>query len=137
MIKTAVTDSAFAKIVAGEIPAYKLYENDTTLAFLDINPQHEGHTLVIPKKQPAEFVWDLSDDQYLELAKTIKKVALRLRQVLPYPFIHQAIVGTDVPYAHVHLIPFTVTADLHSAHDTGEPDHQALAELAQKLYFED
>lgn len=128
-------DSIFTKIINGEIPAHKIYEDDKTLAFLDIYPKNEGHTLVIPKVSPAEFVWDLDDAIYQAVMATSKKVALRLREVLPYPYIHQAVVGTDIPYAHVHLIPFTATKDLHPKHGEAEPDHEALATLAEKLRF--
>lgn len=130
-------DSIFTKIVRGEIPCHKIYEDEQTLAFLDIHPKHEGHTLVIPKANPAEFVWDLNDPTYTALMLASKKVALRLRDVLPYRYVHEAIVGTDVPYAHIHLIPFDTTDQLHGAgvQATTEPDHTALAALAEKLRF--
>ncbi len=131
-------DSIFTKIIKGEIPCHKIYEDEKTLAFLDIYPKNEGHTLVIPKVHPAEFVWDLDDDTYQSVMATAKKVALRLREVLPYQYVHQAVVGTDVPYAHVHLIPFATTSDLHgsaAADMSGEPDHGAFAALAEKLRF--
>ncbi len=131
-------DSIFAKIVAGEIPAHKVYEDEKTLALLDIYPKHEGHVLVIPKVHPAEFVWELDSDTYQAVMKTVQKVALRLREVLPYPYIHSAVVGTDIPYAHVHVIPFAVAADLHNPQRTDiEPDHTAFAALAEKLAFHD
>lgn len=129
-------DSIFTQIVSGEIPAHKVYEDDTTLAFLDIYPTHEGHVLVIPKVRPAEFVWDLDSEIYQDVMETARKVALRLREVLPYRYIHEAIVGTDVPYAHVHLVPFDTTADLHQPQRNDiEPDHATLAALAEKLHF--
>lgn len=131
-------DSAFAKIVRGELPCHKVYEDELTLAFLDIYPKTTGHTMVIPKVHPAEFVWDLDDEIYAAVMKTSKKVARRLREVLPYTYVHEAVVGTDVPYAHVHLVPFNKTADLHNPQRTDlEPDHEAFASLAAKLYFED
>ena len=128
-------DSIFTKIIKGEIPAHKVYEDDKTLAFLDIHPLQPGHTLVIPKNQ-VEFVWDLPDEDYQAVMETSKKVALRLRDVLGKPYIHERIVGTDVPHAHVHLIPFTVTSDIRGIEgQDGEPDHAALSELAKKLAF--
>lgn len=131
-------DSIFSKIVAGEIPCHKIYEDDSTLAFLDIYPKNEGHVLVIPKKNPTEFVWDLDDNIYAELMLTCRKVAKRLRDVLPYKYVHEAIVGTDIPYAHVHLIPFDTTSQLHHPQRTDiAPDHEAFAKLAEKLYFTD
>lgn len=128
--------SIFTKIVTGEIPSHKVYEDDRTLAFLDIYAVVDGHTLVIPKKQ-VEFVWDLDDEDYLALMTTVKKVALRLREELGVDYVGEKIIGVDVPHAHVHLIPFDNTADLHRANqENSEPDHEALAALAQKLYFE-
>jgi len=131
-------DSVFAKIVAGDIPCHKIYEDQYTLAFLDIYPKSDGHVMVIPKIRPAEFVWDLDDDVYEHVMRTCKKLALHLRERTGKPYIHEAIVGTDVPYAHVHLIPFTTTADLRTSQRTDiEPDHEAFASLAAKLRLDD
>ncbi len=128
--------SIFTKIINGEIPSHKVYEDDSTLAFLDIYAVVPGHTLVIPKKQ-VEFVWDLGEVDYQNLMKTVQKVALRLRNVLGVEYIGEKIIGTDVPHAHVHLIPFTDPSDLHRANqENAEPNHEELAALAQKLYFE-
>lgn len=127
-------NSIFAKIVRGEIPCHKVYEDDMTLAFLDIYPKNEGHTLVIPKVNPAEFVWDLDEETYQACMSTAKKLALHLRQSLPYPYVHQAVVGVDVPYAHIHLIPFRTTDDFNKPQRMDvEPDHGALAELAARV----
>lgn len=128
-------DSIFAKIVAGEIPAHKVYEDDKTLAFLDVYPKNEGHVLVIPKVNPAEFIWQLDDDTYHAVMSTVKKVALRQLEVMPFEHIHQAVVGIDVPYAHVHVIPFNTTTDLAAEQPTDEPDHELLASIAEKLRF--
>lgn len=128
-------DSIFTQIVNGDIPCHKIYEDERTLAFLDIHPVQPGHTLVIPKEQ-IEFVWDLPDDLYQAVMATTKKVALRMREVLPQQFIHERIVGIDVPHAHIQLIPFDTTAELRIEQDmTAEPDHAALAEIAKKLMF--
>jgi histidine triad (HIT) family protein len=128
-------DSIFTKIIKGEIPCHKVYEDEKTLAFLDIHPVQLGHVLVIPKNQ-IEFVWDLPDEDYLAVMGTCKKVALRLREVLPAQYVHERIVGTDVPHAHVHLIPFSSTSELAHEPDTStEPDHMALAEMAKRLAF--
>jgi len=128
-------DSIFTKIVKGEIPCYKLYEDDKTLAFLDIHPVQPGHTMVIPKKQ-VTYVWDLDDEDYQAVMVTAKKVAVRLRQALGVNFVGEAVVGTDVPHAHVHLIPFNVSQEFHNQPDlNAEPDNEALAEMAKKLKF--
>lgn len=127
--------SLFTKIIQGTIPSHKIYEDELTLAFLDIHPVQPGHVLVIPKSQ-VEFVWDLSDADYRAVMNTAKLVARRLREVLDVPYVGERIVGTDVPHAHVHLIPFTSTDQLRSEPDFGpEPDHQALAEMAKRLAF--
>ena len=131
-------DSIFTKIINGEIPCHRIYEDDKTLAFLDIFPRNTGHALVIPKVSPTEFVWDLDNDTYSAVMNTAQKVALRLREVLDYPYVHSAVVGTDVPYAHVHLVPFATSADLHKPQRCDiEPDHISLSTLADKLRFND
>src|SRR5689334_22515512 len=103
-------DSIFTKIVKGEIPCHKVYEDDKTLAFLDIHPIQAGHTLVIPKKQ-IQFVWDIDDETYQAVMATVKKVALRLRQVLGTQYVGVQVIGVDVPHAHVQLIPFNTPAE--------------------------
>jgi len=128
-------DSVFTKIVNGEIPCHKIYEDELTLAFLDVHPVQPGHVLVIPKQQ-IEFVWDLPDELYQAVMATAKKVALRMREVLPQKYVSERIVGIDVPHAHVHLIPFTESFELRNQADmTAEPDHDSLAEIAHKLAF--
>ena len=125
--------SIFQKIIDGDIPAYTIYEDDVVLAFLDIYPAMPGHTLVIPKKA-TEFVWDLPDETYRALMDVTKKLALHLREQLPQQYVHMSIVGTDVPHAHVHLIPFDTAADFHNPKRMdGEPDHQALATMQKRL----
>ncbi len=128
-------DSIFAKIVAGEVPCHKVYEDEKVLAFLDVYPKNEGHVLVIPKVNPTEYVWQLDDDTYQALMTAVKKIALKQLEVLPYERVHQAVVGVDVPYAHVHLIPFNTQTDLQHEQPTGEPDHELLASVAEKLRF--
>lgn len=128
-------DSIFTKIINGEIPAHKIYEDDEVLAFLDIHPVSEGHTLVIPKKQ-IEFVWDLEDQDYVVLALAVRKVAHHLKDVLGVPYVGEQIIGADVPHAHIHLIPFTRPIEFHKEADmSAEPNHAALAALAEKLKF--
>ena len=127
--------SIFTKIVKGEIPCHKVYEDNTTLAFLDIHPVQPGHTLVIPKQQ-VEFAWDLDDELYAAVMATAKKVAQRLRDVLNVPYVGEQIVGVDVPHAHVHLIPFSTVEQFRNIPDmSAEPDHAALAEMAKRLSF--
>ncbi len=99
--------SVFAKIVAGEIPCYKIYEDDKTLAFLDIAPETPGHTLVIPKVE-VDKVYELSDEDYQALWDTVRKVAQRMEKVLGARTLMK-VIGTDVPHAHVHLLPHDPT----------------------------
>lgn len=128
-------DSIFTKIIKGEIPCHKIYEDDKTFAFLDIHPVQPGHTLVIPKKQ-IEFVWDLDEDDYQAVMRTAQKIAQRMREVLGAPYIGEQVMGIDVPHAHVHLFPFRNGAEFRNRPDmTAEPDHAALAEMAKKLAF--
>ncbi len=96
--------SIFTKIVNGEIPCYKITEDTNFLAFLDVNPNAKGHTLCIPK-QEIDKLFDLDDDLYLGLMQFSKKVALALEKTLPCNRIGLAVIGLEVPHAHVHLIP--------------------------------
>ena len=126
-------DSIFTKIINGEIPSHKIYEDEHTYAFLDIHPVQPGHTLVVPKKQ-VEFVWDLDDQTYTALQLSAKKIAAHLRATLGVPYVGQQVIGVDVPHAHIHLIPFTEAAEFRQYPDmTAEPDHELLVELAKKL----
>lgn len=134
-----MNDSIFTKIIKGEIPAHKIYEDGTTLAFLDIFPAAEGHTLVIPKVQ-VEFIWDLPEADYEALMKTVQKVGRRLREVTGKQYVGTMVIGTDVPHAHVHVVPFETAQEIKgvvsvSGRDEREPDHEALAALAEKLFF--
>lgn len=128
-------DSIFTKIVKGEIPCHKVYEDDKTLAFLDIRPKQPGHTLVIPKNQ-VEFVWDLEDEDYHAVMATVKKVALRIREVIGKTYVGELVVGEEVPHAHVHIYPFNTLAESRNIPNPSmEPDHTALAEMAKQLAF--
>jgi histidine triad (HIT) family protein len=124
-------DSIFTKIIKGEIPSHKVYEDDKVLAFLDITPTTPGHTLVIPKKQ-VELVWDLNDDEYHAVMAVAKRVAQRLQEVLGVKFVGEKIIGTDVPHAHVHVFALT-TGD--QQFDEMAADHDTLAAMAEKLRF--
>ena len=96
--------SIFTKIVNGEIPAYKIAEDENYLAFLDVNPNAEGHTLCIPKKK-IDKIFDMDDELYLGLMKFSKKIAIALEKTVPCKRVGMAVVGLEVPHAHVHLIP--------------------------------
>ncbi|MEO8237684.1 MAG: HIT family protein [Flavobacterium sp.] len=96
--------SIFTKIVKGEIPSYKIAEDDNYLAFLDVNPNAKGHTLCIPK-QEIDKIFDMDDELYLGLMKFSKKIAIALEKTVPCKRVGMAVVGLEVPHAHVHLIP--------------------------------
>lgn len=128
-------ETIFTKIIKGDIPSHKIYEDENTFAFLDIYPALPGHTLVI-HKTAEQFVWDLDDTSYQELMASAKKIANHYRQVFDKNYISLNIVGTDVPHNHVHLLPFNDSSELHiSDRDRMaiEPDHAELAKLAEKL----
>lgn len=103
--------SIFTKIISGEIPAYKVAEDDNFLAFLDINPNAKGHTLCIPKKE-INKIFDMEEDHYLELMKFSRKVAKALELAVPCKRIGMAVVGLEVPHVHVHLIPLQEMDDM-------------------------
>jgi len=96
--------SIFTKIINGEIPAYKVAEDDNFLAFLDVNPNAKGHTLCIPK-QEVDKIFDMEEEQYLGLMKFSRKVAKALEKTVPCKRVGVAVIGLEVPHTHVHLIP--------------------------------
>lgn len=104
--------SIFTKIIQGEIPAYKIDEDDQHLAFLDAMPIVKGHTLVIPKKE-IDFVFDLESDDYKALWSFAQKVAKKMSSAFPEQRIAVAVVGLEVPHAHIHLIPITKIDDMN------------------------
>ncbi|MBQ6414403.1 HIT domain-containing protein [Candidatus Saccharibacteria bacterium] len=95
--------SIFAQIIAGDIPCYKIYEDDKTFAFLDIHPETKGHTLVVPKVE-VDKIYDLSEEDFHALMETVKKLSQHMEKQLGARVIWK-VVGTDVPHAHVHLMP--------------------------------
>lgn len=96
--------SIFTKIIDGEIPAYKIAENDKFLAFLDVNPNAKGHTLCIPK-QEINKIFDMNEDLYLELMQFSRKIAIALEKAIACKRVGMSVIGLEVPHAHVHLIP--------------------------------
>ena len=122
--------SIFSKIVAGEIPCYKVYEDEKTLAFLDINPESKGHTLVIPKVE-VDKIYELSDEDYHALWASVKKVAARLEEVSGRRTLMK-VIGTDVPHAHVHLMPYDETWEYGRTLKLTEEEFK---EIAEKLAF--
>lgn len=130
-----MADSIFTKIIKGQIPSHKIYEDDQVYAFLDINPTQPGHTLVVPKIQ-IEFLWDLDDKSYQLLMAATKKIATNLREKLGVKYVGVKVIGEEVPHAHIHLIPFNKASEYfeHRPADA-KPDHKALAKMAARLAF--
>ena len=121
----------FSKIVAGEIPCYKVFETDRCLAFLDINPVVRGHVLCIPK-QEVDYIFDLDDELFCELHLFAKRVAKGLKKVCPCIKVGEAVVGIDVPHTHIHLMPLNKPGDLNFAHHV-EMSADELQELAARI----
>lgn len=132
-----MVDSIFTKIIRGDLPCHKVYEDELTLAFLDIYPVQPGQVLVVSKRQIEDF-YDLPDNEYQALMGTARKVARKLRQHFPdKKRIAMVIEGLDVPHVHVKLFPIDVADDLRRIPDMSkDPDHDALSVLAQSLYIE-
>jgi histidine triad (HIT) family protein len=101
----------FSKIIAGEIPCYKIAENDQFFAFLDINPLVKGHTLVVPKRE-VDYIFDLSDSELAEMHVFAKKVAKAIQKTVPCKRIGVAVLGLEVPHAHIHLVPINSESDM-------------------------
>ncbi|MFI3315698.1 MAG: HIT family protein [Rikenellaceae bacterium] len=104
--------SIFSKIVAGEIPSYKVAEDDNFFAFLDINPLVEGHTLVIPKKE-VDYIFDIEDDELSQMMIFAKRVAEKIKNAIPCKRVAVVVLGLEVAHAHIHLIPMNSEADVN------------------------
>lgn len=103
--------SIFSKIIAGEIPCYKVAENEFCIAFLDVSPLTEGHVLVVPKKE-VDLLFDLDDELYQQVGAMAKKVAKAIKKVIPCKRIGMAVIGLEVPHAHIHLVPINNIGDI-------------------------
>ncbi len=124
--------SIFSKIVTGEIPCHKVAENENYLAFLDINPLAEGHTLVIPKKE-IDYIFDLDDETLSGLMLFSKKVAQAIEKTISCERIGIAVIGLEVPHAHIHLSPINSIGDINFAKAKLPTDHARFAEIAAAI----
>jgi histidine triad (HIT) family protein len=126
--------SIFTKIVNGEIPCYKITEDENFLAFLDVNPNAKGHTLCIPK-QEINKIFDIEDDLYLGLMAFSKKVAVALEKTVPCKRIGMAVIGLEVPHAHVHLIPLNEMDEMRFQNKVSQTkeEFEDLAKAIQKV----
>ena len=106
--------SIFTRIISGEIPGYKIAETESCFAFLDINPLAKGHTLVVPKKE-IDYIFDIDDELYAGLWNFSKRVSMAIRKAVPCKRIGVAVIGLEVPHAHIHLIPMNRVSDMNFA----------------------
>ncbi len=124
--------SIFTKIIAGEIPSYKIGETDSCYAFLDINPLHEGHTLVVPKKE-VDYLFDLPEAEYQALMSFSKRVAHAVGKAIPCKRVGVAVIGLEVPHTHIHLIPINNVSDIDFSRPKLEFTAEAMEEYASKI----
>ena len=124
--------SIFSRIVAGEIPCYKVAENDRYFAFLDINPVAKGHTLVIPKHE-VDYIFDLDDEEFAGLVQFAKKVAAAMRATIECKRIGVAVLGLEVPHTHVHLVPISKESDMNFFKEKLSLPAEEMAEIARKI----
>ena len=124
--------TVFSKIVAGEIPCYKVAEDENFLAFLDINPLVEGHTLVIPKKE-VDYIFDLDSDTYSGLMAFARKVAKAIKSTIDCKRVGVAVLGMEVPHAHIHLVPLRKESDLNFSNPKIEFTKDEMNEIANKI----
>jgi len=122
----------FSKIIAGEIPCYKLAENDQFLSFLDVNPVAKGHALVIPKNA-VDYIFDMDDAVLADMHVFAKKVAIAVKKVVPCKKIGVAVVGLEVPHAHIHLIPMSTIGDMNFTGERVKLTSEEYAELANAI----
>lgn len=127
--------SIFSKIVAGDVPAHRVAETAEYLAFLDISPLVYGHVLVIPKKE-VDYIFDLEDDLYQGLMLFAKKVAEGIKKAFPCDRVGIAVIGLEVPHAHVHLIPINSMNDMNFANPKLKLSQEQLADVAEKIKAE-
>lgn len=128
----------FSKIIKGEIPCYKIAENDDYFAFLDINPLRAGHTLVVPKRE-TDYIFDLEDEYLAGMVVFSKKIALAIRKAIPCNRIGVAILGLEVPHAHIHLVPMDTMDDINFKNPklkfSPEEFKEIAAKISQKVIF--
>lgn len=122
----------FSRIIAGEIPCYKVAEDDRFFAFLDINPVNWGHTLVVPKRE-TDYIFDIDDEELAAMIVFSKKVAKAMKEAITCRKIGMAVLGLEVPHAHIHLVPLKNEGDMDFAHKIGDPDPEKMKQIAKAI----
>lgn len=122
----------FSKIVAGEIPCYKVAEDENFFAFLDINPVNWGHTLVIPKREE-DYLFDLTDEELGAMMIFTKRVAAAIKKTLPCKKVGMTVLGLEVPHAHIHLVPLQSEGDMDFKKKIENPQPEKMKEIAEKI----
>ena len=122
----------FSRIIAGEIPCYKIAENDSFFAFMDINPVNWGHTLVVPKKE-TDYIFDMDDDELGDMIVFAKKVAKAIKAAIPCRKVGVTVLGLEVPHAHIHLVPLQKEGDMDFRCKISDPDPARMKELAEAI----
>lgn len=123
----------FTKIAKGEIPSYKVAENEDFYAFLDINPMTKGHTLVIPRNTEEDYIFRLDDETYTGLMQFSRQVAIAIEKSIPCKRIAIAVMGMEVPHTHVHLIPINKESEMNIANPKLKLDSDEMAAIATKI----
>lgn len=124
--------SIFTKLISGEIPSYKVAENDKFIAFLDISPLQKGHTLVVPKKE-VDYIFDVEDELLSEMILFSKSIAKKIKTVFPCNRVGMTVIGLEVPHAHIHLIPINKEPDMNFHSPKLSLTQNELSEIAEKL----
>jgi histidine triad (HIT) family protein len=127
--------SIFTKIINGEIPSFKIAENDKFYAFLDVFPLVQGHVLVVPKKE-TDYLFDISDADLAEMIVFAKPIAHAIKKAVPCKRIGMSVIGLEVPHAHIHLVPMNTANDLNFTQEKLKPTQEQLAEMAEKIKSE-
>lgn len=122
----------FSRIIAGEIPCYKVAEDDSFFAFLDINPVNWGHTLVVPKKE-TDYIFDIDDEELAGMSVFAKRVAKAIREAIPCRKVGVAVLGLEVLHAHIHLIPINEEGDMDFHKKISNPDPAKMEEIAKSI----
>jgi histidine triad (HIT) family protein len=127
--------SIFSKIISGEIPSYKIAEDDNFCAFLDVYPLVKGHTLVVPKKE-IDYIFDISDEMFMQFHLFAKKIAVALKKAVPCEKVGVAVIGLEVPHAHIHLVPMNSMDDINFSRPKLKLSNDEMEEIKIKIINE-